>query len=134
MAWDAIQTKPNITTPKGIVSTLRSADPSIAPTCTMANPSMPGMAPDAAVLPPSSILETPAIVNGTTAPAATRPLVLFSTSSSRSRGFLSPGGTAVPNASFAAHAPTMSKAGTKNSQWAYQGSAARAASSFAFIH
>jgi hypothetical protein len=65
-------------------------------------------------------------VIGTTAPAATRPLTLFSSVSSTSSGFFVPGGSTVPSTSLAAQAAAMSRAGSQNFNWANQGNFARA--------
>ena len=73
-------------------------------------------------------------VKGTTAPAATSPLTLFSTVSSTSNGFFAPGGNTAPSKSFPAHTPTSSSAGSQKFIWANHGRVARSASSFAENH
>ena len=111
--------------PNGTVSRFSNQERSIAPTCNIAIPLDSRTAPSTpAVFAPTIIFETAAIVNGTTAPAATSPVALFSIVSSTSSGFFMPGGTAAPSASFAAHSPTISNAGPKNAHWANHGKAA----------
>ena len=80
----------------------------------------------------SSSLEMVSMVNGMTAPAATRPEALFSIASSTSRGFLKPGGSAAPNESLTAQIPTIRTAGNQKLIWANHGRRAFSSGDSAF--
>ena len=71
---------------------------------------------------------------GITAPAATSPLILFSTVSAISSGFFMPGGTMAAIVSLKAHTPTSSSAGSQNVACANHGSCAFSSGVSAFAH
>ena len=79
-------------------------------------------------------LEPNATSEGTTAPAATSPLILFSTVSAISSGFFQPGGATAAMLSLNAQTPTSSSAGSQKVTCANQGSAAFSSGVFAFTH
>ena len=122
MACDAIQTTANTATANGKVSAVSSHEKSIAASGSVARPVGTGAAPGPCA---TKTLDRASIVNGRTAPAATKPETLFSTVSRISRGFLKPGGSAAARESFAAHTPTINIAGSQKATCANHGSAVR---------
>ena len=114
IALPTSQTMTNAMMPIVTIKELYSHDRSAA-----ANPSELSVAVLVAVSPKT------VTTNGTKAPAATSPLILFSTASAISNGFLSAVGAAVPKMSFAATRATSSRAGIQNVGCANHGRLAR---------
>src|ERR1041384_4617345 len=115
MTCPTSHTSTNAAIASGTINTLSSALKSM-----VANPARQIGWPTAAE-PPDELCPKIEAMIGTNAPAATRPLILFSMASATSSGFFNPGGITVPNESFAATAPTSNSAGNQKCGRAYHG-------------